>query len=48
VDEDGVHVHFLLHVVEGFAKELEFYKDDGTPIKRMPHPSELEIIVLPR
>ncbi len=47
VDEDGIHVHFLLHVVKGFAKELEVYKDDGTPIRRMPSPNDLEIIVLP-
>lgn len=47
VDEDGIHVHFLLHVVKGFAKELEVYKDDGTPIKRMPHPNQLEVVVLP-
>ena len=47
VDEDGIHVHFLLHVVKGLAKELEVYKDDGTPIRRMPSPNELEIIVLP-
>lgn len=48
VDEDGIHVHFLLHVVKGFAKELEVYKDDGSPIKRMPCPDDLEVIVLPR
>jgi len=47
VDEDGIHIHFLLHVVKGFAKELEVYKDDGTPIKRMPQPNQLEVIVLP-
>jgi hypothetical protein len=47
VDKDGIHVHFLLHVVKGFAKELEIYKDDGTPIRRMPSPNDLEIIVLP-
>lgn len=47
VDEDGIHIHFLLHVVNGFAKELEVYKDDGTPIRRMPSPDDLEIIVLP-
>jgi hypothetical protein len=45
-DEDGIHVHFLLHVVKGFAKELEVYKDDGSPIKRMPCPDDLEVIVL--
>jgi len=47
VDEDGIHVHFLLHVVKGLAKELEVYKDDGTPIRRMPSPNDLEVIVLP-
>ena len=47
VDEDGIHVHFLLHVVGGFAKELEIYKDDGSPIKRMPRSDNLEVIVLP-
>jgi hypothetical protein len=47
VDEDGIHVHFLLHVVKGFAKELEVYKDDGSPIRRMPCPDDLEVIVLP-
>jgi hypothetical protein len=43
VDEDGIHVHFLLHVVKGFAKELEVYKDDGSPIRRMPSPGDLEM-----
>ena len=47
VDVDGIHVHFLLHVEKGFVKELEIYKDDGSPIKRMPSPDELEVIVLP-
>lgn len=46
-DEDGIHVHLLLHVVNGFTKELEVYKDDGSPIKRMPLPGDLEVIVLP-
>ena len=47
VDEDGIQVHFLLHVVRGFARELEIYKDDGSPIRQMPSPSDLEVIVLP-
>jgi hypothetical protein len=47
VDEDGIHVHFLLHVVGGFVKELEVYKDDGSPIKRMPRPDDLDVMVLP-
>jgi hypothetical protein len=47
LDEDGIAVHFLLHVVDGFAKELEVYKDDGSSIKRMPSPTDLKVIVLP-
>ncbi len=47
LDDDGIHVHFLLHVVDGFARELEIYKDDSSPIKRMPSPHDLDVIVLP-
>jgi len=47
IDEDGIHVHVLLHVVKGFAAELEIYKDDGTPIRRMPSACDLKVIVLP-
>ncbi len=47
VDEDGVAVHMLLHVVNGKPVELEFYRDDGGAIKRTPPPSAFELIVLP-
>jgi hypothetical protein len=47
-DNDGIYVHFLLHVNEGVVKELEIYKDDGSPIKQMPQPDHLQVIVLPR
>lgn len=45
-DSDGIAVHFLLHVVNGRAVELDVYKDDGTPIKRAPEPNDLRVIVL--
>lgn len=35
-DEDGMDIHALLHVNEGKIKELEFFKGDSSPIKRMP------------
>ncbi|HEY8470574.1 MAG TPA: hypothetical protein VIL18_13070 [Longimicrobiales bacterium] len=35
-DEDGVTIHLLLHVVDGFLRELELFREDGEPIKRMP------------
>jgi len=44
VDEDGICVHILLHVVKGFAKELEVYKDNGSPIKQMPSASDLKVL----
>jgi|SRR5437016_13598545 len=47
-DADGILVHFLLHVINGIAAELEIYKDDGTPIRRMPRADELDVVVLGR
>ena len=46
-DEDGISVHFLLFVSNGYVSELEIYKDDGSPIRRLPAPEEFEVIVLP-
>jgi hypothetical protein len=46
-DEDGVFVHILLHVVNGTVKELEIYKDDSSPIRKMPRPGDLNLVVLP-
>ena len=45
-DQDGVQIHVLLHVLDGAAKELEIYKDDGSPILRMPNPREMQLLVL--
>jgi hypothetical protein len=45
-DDDGIGIHVLLHVVDGIAKEVEIYKDDGSPIERMPEPRELHLVVL--
>jgi hypothetical protein len=42
-DEDGVSMFVLLHVIDGQAVELEIYKADGTPIRRMPEPSALDV-----
>src|SRR5260221_2217208 len=46
-DVDGVVIHMLLHVLDGRPVELEFFREDGTTVKRMPSPSDLELIVLP-
>ena len=46
-DEDGVVIHMLLHVVDGRPTELEFFREDGATVRRMPSPSALDLIVLP-
>lgn len=46
-DADGVPIYFLLHVVESQVRELEIYKADGSPIKQMPAPEQVDVIVLP-
>ena len=33
---DGMTIHALLHVFQGVIREIEFYKDDLSPILRMP------------
>jgi hypothetical protein len=47
VDLDGVPISFLLHVVGSQIRELEIYKADGSPIKRMPAPEQVDVVVLP-
>jgi hypothetical protein len=33
-DDDGTNIEILLHVVDGYAHELEIYRVDGEPIRR--------------
>jgi Domain of unknown function (DUF6984) len=47
IDEDGITIHVLLHVVDGVVKELEIYKDNGSPIRRLPNSCDLKLLVLP-
>lgn len=44
-DRDGVTVHVLLHVFNGFMNELEFYRDDSGPIKQAVDPEHLNVVV---
>lgn len=46
-DSDGIAVHYLLHVLDGRAIELDIYKDDGSPIQRALEPNKLRVLVLP-
>lgn len=46
-DRDGILIRYLLHVVNGFANELEIYKDDGSKIiEKEPQIKKIEIFSL--
>jgi len=45
-DSDGITIHVLLHVVNGFADELEIYKDDSSKVIQTPNASGLRLICL--
>ena len=40
-DLDGIHIHVLLHVVDGFMNELEIYKEDSSRVKQSPVAEDL-------
>jgi hypothetical protein len=42
-DADGDQVSILLHVVNGYLNELEFYRPDGQDIRAYPTPERLRI-----
>lgn len=46
-DEDGVVIHMLLHIVDGRPVELEFFREDGKTVNKVPTPSAFDLIVLP-
>jgi Domain of unknown function (DUF6984) len=45
-DSDGVRIHVLLHVVDGFLKELEVYRDDSGHVQRVLVPGDLRLMIL--
>ena len=45
-DRDGVRVHVLLHVLDGYLTELEIYRDDSAPLQRDLEPANFRLIVL--
>jgi hypothetical protein len=46
-NEDGVVIHMLLHVVDGKPVELEFFREDGATVKKVPPPTAFDLMVLP-
>ncbi len=45
-DSDGSMIHVLLHVVDGFAKELEIYREDSGRVQRAIAPEDLQLMIL--
>jgi hypothetical protein len=43
VDRDGKRIHVMLHVIDGRAKEIEIYKDDGSAMLEQVDASKLQI-----
>jgi len=42
-DVDGVQIHILLHVVDGFLCDLEVFKEDGSAVVQHPEASTLKL-----
>jgi|ERR1700694_1331693 len=45
-DEDGVKIHVLLHVLDGYLNELEVYREDSARVQRIVRPEDLNILIL--
>lgn len=46
-DTDGVTVHVLLHVIDGYIREVEVYREDSGPVQAPLEASRLRVITLP-
>jgi hypothetical protein len=46
-DSDGVTVHVLLHVIDGYMREIEVYREDSEPVQAPLDPSRLRVTSLP-
>lgn len=44
-DADGVMIHLLLHVVDGVLTEIEIFREDSKPIRRLPRSEDLHVVV---
>jgi len=40
----GKTVHCLLHVVDGKLSEVEFFREDGSPIRKLPRVLDFEVV----
>lgn len=40
---DGIRIHILLHVIDGFVRVLEVFKEDGSAVIQHPEASTLKL-----
>jgi len=45
IDDDGVPMNILLHVVDGCLNELEIFKADGSPIHIRPSAENISVTI---
>jgi hypothetical protein len=45
IDIDNVPINIFLHIVDGFADELEITKADNSPLKGLINPKKLTVIL---
>ena|SRR5438105_7016287 len=46
-DSDGVTVHVLLHVIDGYMHEIEVFREDSEPVRAPLDASRLAVSTLP-
>lgn len=46
-DLDGVKIHFLLHVVDGFLAEVEIFREDSGQLLAPPKAESLQMVLGP-
>jgi hypothetical protein len=45
-DGDGVIVHVLLHVLDGYLNELEIFREDSAAVQHVAPPTDFRLVVL--
>jgi hypothetical protein len=46
-DSDGVTIHVLLHVIDGYMREIEVYREDSEPVQAPLDAARLLVTALP-
>lgn len=46
IDEDGIKIHFLIHVINGYLSEVEIFREDSARIQKKPEISSIKTMSL--